>query len=438
MNSEISFNKCFEEVNRTKKRYRVLIGSAGSGKSMNIARDYILKMSDMRYKGANLLCVRKSEVSNANSTFSELLKAIIDIFGSKYEQFWEVRNSPMSMRCRITGNQIVFRGCNDVKQIEKIKSITFSTGQLTWIWIEEANEITQNDCEILDDRLRGEFKNPNLYYQITLTLNPVSASCWIKRVFWDISSPDVLCHRSTYLQNKFIGPEYAARMERRKELDPEGYRIYGLGEWGETDGLILTNYKVMELDLDKSCYDDVAYGQDFGYNHANAILDLGINEGDVYIKRECYIHEKDTSEIIPMIADWDKVPPMFCDCANPDKIKMWQTAGFNAIPCEKGRTDSSVFAQIDWLKQRKIYIDPSCTNTIAEIEQWRWKKDTKTGLYTDEPVPFFDDAMAALRYGVQDWRLRDIVQAKAADRRTEVEKYRDKVLNKHRKRRKIY
>ena len=53
---------------------------------------------------------------------------------------------------------------------------------------------------------------------------------------------------------------------------------------------------------------------------------------------------------------------------------------------------------------RKIFVDPSCTNTIKELQQWKWKKDEKTGEYTDEPVAVMDDAMAALRYGVEGWR----------------------------------
>ena len=51
-----------------------------------------------------------------------------------------------------------------------------------------------------------------------------------------------------------------------------------------------------------------------------------------------------------------------------------------------------------------IYVHPSCTNTIKELQQWKWKKDERTGEYLDEPVPFQDDAMAALRYGVEGWR----------------------------------
>ena len=51
-------------------------------------------------------------------------------------------------------------------------------------------------------------------------------------------------------------------------------------------------------------------------------------------------------------------------------------------------------------------------NTKREIEQWKWKKDEQSGKYLDEPVPFFDDAMAALRYGIEDWRKPSTVKLK--------------------------
>ena len=103
---------------------------------------------------------------------------------------------------------------------------------------------------------------------------------------------------------------------------------------------------------------------------------------------------------------------MFCDSAEPDRIITLRRAGFRAVGCVKGK--GSVQAQIDWLKQRKIYIDSSCINTKKEIDQYRWRKCPTTGEYIDEPVNIFDDAMAALRYGVQRWRLQGEVEERKA------------------------
>ena len=81
MKLNIQANKCFQEVNRSRKRYIVMKGSAGSGKSVDTAQNYILRL--MNDKGRNLLCVRKSDITNRDSTFAELTGAIYRIFGDK-------------------------------------------------------------------------------------------------------------------------------------------------------------------------------------------------------------------------------------------------------------------------------------------------------------------------------------------------------------------
>lgn len=419
MELTIKANRVFADPDLSKKRYIVMRGSAGSGKSVDTAQHYILRL--MADKGRNLLCIRKVDVTNRDSTFAELQGALFRMFGDKYERYWHINASNMIMTCR-NGNQILFRGMKDDKQREKLKSITFKRGKLTDVWIEEATELTQDDFEIIDDRLRGILPDGQ-FYQIRMTFNPVSAQHWIKKQFFDRSDADVLTHKSTYRENRFIDPAYYRRMERRKAVDPEGYQVYGLGNWGETKGLILHNWEVQTCQQDLGWYDDVALGQDFGFNHANALYIFGWKDGDIYVIRGLYGYEKDTAEWIRE-ADAAKIPKtvlMYCDSAEPDRIKMWRDAGYKAVAVKK--ESGSVKAQIDWLKgnpqgkddraiQRKIYIDPACVNFIKEIEQWKWKKDEQRNVYLDEPVPFFDDAMASLRYGVEGWRKPRVAKLK--------------------------
>ncbi|MFM1538804.1 PBSX family phage terminase large subunit [Helcococcus bovis] len=404
MEIKIQANPNFKEVNQSKKRYIVMKGSAGSGKSVDTAQNYILRL--LQDKGRNLVCIRKSDITNRDSTYAELTGAIYRMFGGKADKYFKVIQSPLKIECRANGNQIIFRGMNDERQREKLKSITFKKGKLTDVWIEEATELTQADFEIIDDRLRGQLPKGQ-FYQIRMTFNPVSKNHWIKKHFFDFEDKNVLTHHSTYLQNRFIDEAYKERMLRRREVDPDGYRIYGLGDWGEVGGLILSNWQTKEVSQDLNDYDDVALGQDFGFNHANAILLLGWKDGDIYILKEVYLFQKDTAEIIEYCEN--KIPKdieMFCDSAESDRIKTWKKAGYNAKKVKKEKTTIKKYqaTQIDWLKARKIFINPSCVNTIKEISQWKWKKDEATGEYLDEPVAFFDDAMAALRYGVERWR----------------------------------
>ena len=412
MNLTLKMNPCFKEVNQSEKRYIIMKGSAGSGKSVDSAQNYILRL--MQDKGRNLCCIRKSDITNRDSTYAELTGSVYRMFGDKADRYWKMTTSPLALECKTNGNRIIFRGMNDEKQREKLKSITFQRGKLTDVWIEEATELTQADVEIIDDRLRGDLP-PGQFYQIRMTFNPVNKNHWIKKVYFDRHDPDVLTHHSTYLDNRFIDNAYYRRMQRRKEVDPQGYQIYGLGEWGEIGGLILHNWEVADVSQNLNDYDDIAIGQDFGFNHANAILLLGIKDDDIYILDEIYVFEKVTAEIIPL-AIQHAIPTnkiMWCDSAEPDRIETWGNAGYRAKGVDKGGSNGSVKAQIDWLKgivdkthcvRRRIYVAPHCVNTIKELQQWKWKMDERTGQYLDVPVPFQDDAMAALRYGIEGWR----------------------------------
>jgi len=398
--SEVKFNRVFKEANETTQRYRVMLGSAGSGKSVDVAQDYILKLSNPVYKGANLMVVRSSESSHLSSTFAELLGAI-NRAGLSY--LWTVRTAPLSLECKLTGCTIIFRGCNDTRAIERIKSVTCKQGKLTWIWIEEATELSASDFEILDDRLRGELPSLNLYYQLTLTFNPIDAQHWIKLNLWDIDNESIFKLKTTYLENAFIDNAYKERMYRRSMTDPEGYRVYGLGEWGDTGGNILRNYTLTNVPHAYEWYDTILMSQDFGFNHANCLLVIGYKDNQMYVIKELYEFEKHTGELIKMAKEMllptDAI--MYCDSAEPDRIKEWKQAGYKAQKVCKDK--GSVKAQIDYLKQRHIYIDPACPNTFKEAQQWRWKKDSN-GLTLDSPLEVCDDAMAALRYGTEPFR----------------------------------
>lgn len=397
-------NEGFRDSNSSRRRYRVECGSAGSGKSVNVARDFIMKLSDTKYKGANLLCVRKTESSHLDSTYAELTRAVKEIFGADWERYWEVSRSPLRLWCKMTHASVLFRGTKDEAQREKLKSIQATEGKIVWVWIEEATELDEGDLDIIDDRLRGLLENPELYYQITLTFNPVSASHWIKRRFFDTADPDTFTHRSNYLQNAFIDEGYHRRMMRRREQDPEGYRIYGLGEWGEAQGLILPHYTVQALTKEREHYDSIALGQDFGFNHANCILRVGFRDGDVFVLDELYTREMDTAEILTL-AEQRGLPKnvtMWCDSAEPDRIKSWRRAGYRAQGVSK--ESGSVRAQIDYLKSHRLTVDSSCENLIRELGEWKWQRDALSGAYTDEPVCVNDDAIASLRYAIEGVR----------------------------------
>ena len=402
---EAKFNKIFQNANETKCRYRVMLGSAGSGKSVNVAQDYILKLSDSKYAGCNLLVVRGVEVSHLHSTYAELTGAI-DRLGLGH--IYETKLNPLTIRNKINGNSVIFRGCNDQRAIERLKSVSVPTGKITWALLEEATELKQSDFDVIDDRLRGQLPDEH-YYQMTLTFNPVNSSHWIKTQLWDYESTDIFKHKSTYLDNKFIDNAYHVRMARRKELDPEGFRVYGLGEWGEVGGLVFPNVTIGDYQHKK--FEQYTLGTDFGYNHCHATLLIGWADGEPYVIREVVVTEKTTGEIIELCnkAKMPKDILMYCDSAEPDRIREFKKAGYKAYPVSKEK--NSVSNQIAWLKNRQIYIDARCQNTQKEIQAYKWRKDSTSGEYMDEPVKFNDDCVKALTYGCEPIRKQTKVKS---------------------------
>ena len=204
------FNSSFRHLLSCDKRYLVLYGGAGSGKSYFIGERYLYKL--LTNKICNILVVRNTGKSNRDSTFA-LFKQII-IKWKLYNCF-KINESDLRIKCTLNNNEIIFAGLDDV---EKLKSVTFSKGELTDIWIEEASEILESDFNQLDVRLRGKGTKK----QITISFNPIDVNHWLKKRFID----------STYKDNEFLDEDYKKLLESYKETDEYYYNVYCLGHWG--------------------------------------------------------------------------------------------------------------------------------------------------------------------------------------------------------------
>jgi phage terminase large subunit len=199
-------------------RYLVFYGGGSSGKSYFIAQRYIYKL--IHPKRCNLLVVRQTGDTNRKSTFP-LLKQVISNWN--LSEHFKINESDMRIRCKLTGNEVAFAGLDDV---EKIKSITFESGELTDIWVEEATECQEADINQLKVRLRGGKSKK----QIVLSFNPINIQHWIKRHFID-SGLATVCF-STYKDNKFLTDDDRKALEDLQYSDEYVYEVYCLGKWG--------------------------------------------------------------------------------------------------------------------------------------------------------------------------------------------------------------
>ena len=199
-------------------RYLVFYGGGSSGKSYYIAQRWIYKL--IHPTRCNLLVTRQTGDTNRRSTFP-LLKQVISNWN--LSKHFKINESDMRIKCLLTGNEVAFAGLDDV---EKIKSITFESGELTHIWCEEATEMQEADINQLKVRLRGGKSKK----QIVLSFNPINIQHWIKKHFID-SKLATVCF-STYKDNKFLTDDDRKALEDLKDIDEYTYEVYCLGKWG--------------------------------------------------------------------------------------------------------------------------------------------------------------------------------------------------------------
>ena len=229
-----AFNSNFLPYLNNDTRYLVFYGGAGSGKSYFIGERYIYKM--LNNDKFNLLVVRNTGKSNRDSTFA-LFKQIITKW--KLYKHFKINESDLRIKCLFNNNEIIFAGLDDV---EKLKSITFTKGELTDIWIEEASEILEADFKQLDVRLRGKGTKK----QITISFNPIDINHWLKKRFFDIKDENVTIFHSTYKDNDFLDEDYKNLLESYKDTDEYYYNVYCLGMWGVLGKTVFDAKKINE------------------------------------------------------------------------------------------------------------------------------------------------------------------------------------------------
>ena len=212
------FNDVYLPYLTNTDRYLVFYGGGSSGKSYFIGQRFIYKL--IHPVRCNLLVVRQTGDTNRRSTFP-LLKQVISNWN--LAEHFKINESDMRIVCKLTGNEVAFAGLDDV---EKIKSITFSNGELTDIWVEEATECQEADINQLKVRLRGGKSKK----QMVLSFNPINIQHWIKKHFID-SGLATVCF-STYKDNKFLTDDDRKALEDLRLTDEYTYEVYCLGKWG--------------------------------------------------------------------------------------------------------------------------------------------------------------------------------------------------------------
>ena len=391
-----------------KGRYRVCKGSRASKKSKTTALWYVYNI--MKYPQANALVIRKTFTTLKNSCYTDI-KWAINRLGVSH--LWKCTESPLEITYIPTGQKILFRGLDDPL---KITSITVSVGQLCWLWLEEAYEISkEEDFDMLDESIRGATPE-GLFKQITITFNPWNEKHWLKKRFFDKPDDDVLAMTTNYLCNEWLDEADKKVFEKMKLNNPRRYQVAGLGNWGVVDGLVYENWKEEAFELitaeDKAKGKDgivvdsmkAVTGLDFGYTNDPTALFVGwldLDKKKLYVTDELYKKGLSNKRIYEEIINkGHKKRKIVCDSAEPKSIDELKGLGLRAYSAKKGK--DSIMNGIQWIQDLEIIIHPRCVNFLTEISLYIWDKD-RFGNTLNQPIDEFNHLMDAMRYALEEY-----------------------------------
>lgn len=368
-------------------RVNVFYGGAGSGKSHFVTQKIILKACQYQRK---VLVVRKVGTTVKDSVWAMFKKLLYQMPGV----IRSMNKSDFTIEL-ISGSILLFKGLDDPEKIKSIEGITD-------IVIEEASELTEEDFDQLDLRLRAS----SGMLQIHLMFNPVSKANWVyKRFFANGTPADTVVVHTTYKDNPYLPKKYIESLMRLEKNNPAYYKIYVLGAFATLDKLVfpVTTVKLISPDEVKGL--DFWIGMDFGYTNDPTAITWGYIDQlnyKLFITGE-YDKKGMTNDVIAKtITDLGYAKEqIIADSAEPKSIAELRQFGIKRIlPAVKGK--DSVKNGIDKMQRYDIIIDERCTNTREEFENYTWQKDKKTGEYINEPIDMFNHHIDSIRYGTQN------------------------------------
>lgn len=175
--------------------------------------------------------------------------------------------------------------------------------------------------------------------------------------------------KSTFLHNPYL-PERERENILSKKDKPgfeNWWKVYGLGELGQLEDAILTNWEFGEFNNDLP----YGYGLDFGVKHPDAMVKVAVDHKlkRIYLKEEIYKTGNSTAQLAELIKSRGvKDSLIIADSASPRTIIDLRSQGLNVRAVQKGRIVDDIKMLIDWT----LIVDPLSYNLQKELNGWIW------------------------------------------------------------------
>ena len=268
-------------------RYLTYYGGRGGGKTECIALAIVVRAAQSRIR---VLCCRETCLSLRESSYAAIVKAINALGWAPH---YAVSAGRLSIRCRITGSEIVFSGLSDAADgAGRAKSIS----DINLCWVEEAQDISRRSLDLLLPSIRGRDA------QIIMSLNPREREGAVYQDFVANNPRNSRSFLVNYTDNPFFPPELEAERARAEAtMPPARYRHIWLGEpTGEDDrALIQPQWIAACIDAHRNTWWR-SWGDDcvVGYDVAGAGTDsnaLIVRRGNVVVACREWLTETPTA-----------------------------------------------------------------------------------------------------------------------------------------------
>lgn len=374
--------KKIHQAKNSKKRFVVLYGGRGSGKSYGVAQIMVLRAMEERCR---ILCTRQVQASLAESSKAIIERVIRDM---QVEDVFEITNT--GIICTKTGSEFLFRGMQKPETIQ-------SFDNLKYCFVEEAQSLTQNALDILIPTIRAEDS------QFYIVFNPRSREDPVYKRFIAINDTQTLKIKQNYYDNVFLPKVLKDQAEWDKKYNYEKYKWTWEGEPLQMSEALVFAGKWRIEDFPE--YPDVQryyYGMDFGFSmNPSVLVRCFVRDRRLYVDYESYGLGVEIDKLPAMM---DKVPGarkwiIYGDSERPDTISYLRRNGFNIMPADKGT--GSIEEGIEYIKSfQEIVIHSRCKNTIGEFGTYSYKVDRRT----EEVLPVIEDknnhCIDAIRYAL--------------------------------------
>lgn len=371
--TEIKTNKVYNHLQYSDKRITVEQGGSRSGKTYNILVWLIFARCSVYGDAQVITIIRKSFPALRGSVYRDFLD-ILNLHGIYRESDHNKSNNEY----HLNGWLVEFVSLDQPQKVRGRKRHT--------CFLNEANELNIEDFRQLALRTT---------HKIILDYNPSDQFHWI----YDEVLPREDCEffQTTYADNPFIDENTIKEIERYKDIDENFWRVYGLGERGQSKATIFT---FTEVDNVPSTAKAISIGLDFGYtNDPTSIVQSFVDGDNIYFTELCYQTGLTNWDIDKKLKELELNPrdTIWADSSEPKSIEELYQLGWNVRPTQKGA--DSINAGIDMLKRYRIHITTNSYNMIKEFRNYKFIED-KNGQVLNKPVDAFNHAIDAARYSV--------------------------------------